>query len=525
MRFPHFRHAGLALASALLALPAYAQPVLVQDIRLGSLTSVPRGFQVLDGELFFTAQRSDVGNEPFHYNGQYTALATDVITAPEEGSNPQGAYVPHQGAAYFVAAVENAVNGEPGLWRFDGVTTTLVWRGSTPSFPTSLGDNLYFVARHPTAGGTARVWRWDGHDNYLVTDIPQGARDPQNLTVLNGALYFTFDADGSGAKLWRYAPGQTAAPVSGVAFTPASVESRCGVPGFDFVHAYRGALYFTAPDYRLYRFDGTSATAISGGRPKWMGGFGGAVFYTTGTQVTICGGHPQHTLWGYDGAPRKVATLMNFGPDATDMGTGLTEATPLTPFHGSLYYRSATDLWRLRGSSFERVSNANLRGNDAPGRTIGVYQGRLFFGFPLTENFNEELFAYDGNGPVYQTVAALGVPAMGAAILAEEEAALAAGAPLAGTVANEGVETAEAAALSVGPNPARHAARVHLNAAGAARVEVFDLLGRRMATLHDGPVSGTLALPLNVSGFSSGVYVVRASSGAAVQTARLVVQR
>ncbi|MCA0267608.1 MAG: T9SS type A sorting domain-containing protein [Bacteroidetes bacterium] len=96
-------------------------------------------------------------------------------------------------------------------------------------------------------------------------------------------------------------------------------------------------------------------------------------------------------------------------------------------------------------------------------------------------------------------------------------------------VANAEAETMPEAAdgLSVWPNPARDAATIRARTVPGetVRVEVFDLLGRRVATLHDGPASGALALPLDVSGLMPGVYVVRMMGGASAQTTRLVVQR
>lgn len=66
--------------------------------------------------------------------------------------------------------------------------------------------------------------------------------------------------------------------------------------------------------------------------------------------------------------------------------------------------------------------------------------------------------------------------------------------------------------------------RVHvaLRAAEAVRVEVFDVLGRRVATLHDGPADAlSLELPASLA---SGVYVVRARTNAAQATAPAVVR-
>ncbi len=78
------------------------------------------------------------------------------------------------------------------------------------------------------------------------------------------------------------------------------------------------------------------------------------------------------------------------------------------------------------------------------------------------------------------------------------------------------------------PNPARGAARVllTLGAAGAVRVEAFDALGRRVALLHDGPLSaGTHALALDAAALPAGAYVVRASGAGRTAAQRLSVAR
>lgn len=55
-------------------------------------------------------------------------------------------------------------------------------------------------------------------------------------------------------------------------------------------------------------------------------------------------------------------------------------------------------------------------------------------------------------------------------------------------------------------------------------MEVYDLLGRRVALLHDGIATGALTLSLDASTLAPGTYVVRRASGASVETARFVVQ-
>ncbi|MEM1118282.1 MAG: T9SS type A sorting domain-containing protein [Bacteroidota bacterium] len=67
--------------------------------------------------------------------------------------------------------------------------------------------------------------------------------------------------------------------------------------------------------------------------------------------------------------------------------------------------------------------------------------------------------------------------------------------------------------VSVSPNPARRAATVtvDLEVPDTLTIEVVDLLGRRLLTLHDGPIAaGPTAFALSLRGFAVGVYVVRA---------------
>ena len=89
-----------------------------------------------------------------------------------------------------------------------------------------------------------------------------------------------------------------------------------------------------------------------------------------------------------------------------------------------------------------------------------------------------------------------------------------------------GAPEASATRLAVFPNPSAGAAQLRLTvaAAGPVRVEVFDVLGRRAALLHDGPV-GADGLDLRADGLPAGAYVVRARGADFVATERLTVTR
>lgn len=97
------------------------------------------------------------------------------------------------------------------------------------------------------------------------------------------------------------------------------------------------------------------------------------------------------------------------------------------------------------------------------------------------------------------------------------------------TVANETTVPLAAFALDApAPNPAlsRSAFRLHLDRPQPVRIDVFDILGRRVNTLHEGTLpAGVHPFALDVRSLPAGLYVVRARGVEAQATRRLVVQK
>jgi hypothetical protein len=97
------------------------------------------------------------------------------------------------------------------------------------------------------------------------------------------------------------------------------------------------------------------------------------------------------------------------------------------------------------------------------------------------------------------------------------------------TESESGALPAAALALSAAyPNPARGVATVTLalEAAGRVGVAVFDILGRRVARLHDGPLAaGSHPVEIDGTALPAGLYVVRAVSASGTATRRVTVVR
>jgi hypothetical protein len=96
-------------------------------------------------------------------------------------------------------------------------------------------------------------------------------------------------------------------------------------------------------------------------------------------------------------------------------------------------------------------------------------------------------------------------------------------------VASESVpEAAIPFDLTLHPNPLRDEGTLTLRLGRPERVVIvaFDVLGRRVATVHDGALpAGEHALPFDASRLPPGVYVVRSASASASSTTRVTVAR
>ncbi len=88
-------------------------------------------------------------------------------------------------------------------------------------------------------------------------------------------------------------------------------------------------------------------------------------------------------------------------------------------------------------------------------------------------------------------------------------------------VAGESGPEALAALGAPTPNPFSAETRIAVGAtAGSVRAVLFDVLGRQVAVVHDGPLSGDLVVP--GAGLVPGLYVLRVTTAAGERSARIV---
>ncbi|MFP2930134.1 ELWxxDGT repeat protein [Pyxidicoccus sp. 3LG] len=216
-------------------------------------------FGVVDGKVLFAAGDGDSGWGLWGSDGTEagTVLLHRFVTRTETDI-PREQLLALVGSRLFFTAND----GERGreLWMSDGTEAgTVLLRdilpGAESSIPldlTELGGVLYFTADDGVGG--RYLWKSDGTEAGTVP-VSDGSRivglNPELLTLLNGALYFTTYA-GSGQSLWK-SDGTAAGTDRVVGFGGGSVY---------MMTAGGGSLYFARNEGEresLWKSDGTEA--------------------------------------------------------------------------------------------------------------------------------------------------------------------------------------------------------------------------------------------------------------------------
>ena len=529
----------------------------------------PRSLSPLLGVLVLTA--------PSFAQGPAVRL-TD-LTGPEEAWIPR--HLTYLDGRLYLAADGGDEKGVE-LWAVDLTTGAVDLAADvnpdTSSFPaelTPVGGALYFTAE---GAGTGReLWRYDPATGAatLAADIrPGGSSTPQHLTEADGRLFFSADrGDGLGRELWAYDPAtETAALVADL--TP-FLRTMTPPPGS--VHTdsrpealvmYDETLHFCtrAPGNTgggsmervdLWRYDLEADTVA---HLQWLptGRFGGceqpldfadALYLVVRAETGTVASTRTLARFKQPGEPVELLAPLTRVPHA-NLGPS---SEPVVPYDGRLYARAyAFDLTPTspRLVAFDPVSDSLFTVRDTPSAEppssiaplygdMAVYGGALFTTFIGAEG--DELWRYDATGAFTlaadvnpdggSTPSELTPTPFGLAFMADgadgagREVWLHTSDPVAAEP--PGAEAPGLALSAPVPNPARRRATLTLSLDQPQRVRVaaYDVTGREVLRLHDGPALSGLRLTVPVGALPAGVYVVRAEAGRSVATRRLVVGR
>jgi trimeric autotransporter adhesin len=411
---------------------------LVKDIN-ATASSDPKYLTNLGGSVFFQAlDGPDDGTT--HGDEFWRSDGTEAGTQLVKDINPTGNSVPRGFTSFGGNLIFAANDGATGqeLWRSNGTDpgTYLVndinsAGGSNPNGFAAAGGSLFFQAYDGMDNGTTQhgseLWKTDGTHPYtvLVKDInASGNSFPQDLTNVNGTLFFRADDGTNGAELWMSDgnPGGTTmidddAPADG------GINPGANASNPTYLTSVGGTLFFAADDgtngRELWRSDGTAAgtymvkniNTAGDGAPGNLTNVGGTLFFRA-TDGPDNGTTHGYELWKSTGTGPGTELVKDI--DASGDSTPISLANS-----GGRLFFSADDgatgreLWRSDGTGpgTQLVKDIDT-GDDSPmnGVPDGSYPSRLtdvngtLFLAANDGATGQELWRSDGTGPGTQLV-------------------------------------------------------------------------------------------------------------------------
>ena len=394
--------------------------VLVKDLAYYNVTEIGQALNV-NGTLFFlTLPLMDSGQTELLWKSDGTEAGTVII----DGVYPETVTAPSDltdvnGTLFFTA--DNQVYGRE-LWKTDGTDagTVLVKdialgsdggegegggsseapRSSAPQNLTNVNGTLFFTADDNIHG--YEIWKSDGTEagTVMVKDIVSGSSgsNPYQLTDVNGTLFFTANDGVHGFELWM-SDGTEAGTVMVKDIVPGS-----GDTSMSSLTDVNGTLFFTANDgvhgTELWMSDGTEAgTAMvkditAGSSSTSLHSFtnvNGTLFF-----IANDGTHG-YELWKSDGTEAGTVMVEDINPDA-----GSINDTDVVVVGDTLFFVAndgihGRELWKSDGTETGTVmvKDANPgSGGGAYGNLTDVNGTLYFAAYDGTHGY--ELWKSDG---------------------------------------------------------------------------------------------------------------------------------
>lgn len=307
-------------------------------------------------QLYFSANRSDVGDELFKTDGTVsgTLLVQNIDPRYEEhpytpfdpfDSSPSNLTV-FQGQLYFAASF-----GQRELWKSDGTDegTRVAVDVSGVRFDSGLQalilhkEQFYFSAR---IGNVVKLFRSNGKPSG-TTAISAGFQSITQSQVANGTLYFVGKNLANGEELWKV-------PTSGPPVLVKDINPSGSSSPSQLTNA-NGKLYFTANDgthgVELWQSDGTAAGTIQvrdtkpgplSSNPQIMSNLNGTLFFAADDDGTT-----GRELWQTNGAVSGARLVQDLNP-----GSASSNPAQMIVSGGQLLFTATKssigrELWRL----------------------------------------------------------------------------------------------------------------------------------------------------------------------------------
>lgn len=493
---------------------AYGQDVRVTDVNAGPDGSYPQYLTALDGKLYFWADDTREGGQEYELyvydpSSGIGQQAAEIVEG-ESGIPTAVELIPLGGKLYFL---QGGTNSNEEIWSFDpasGVVATEVPKIENSGLRvfdlTVLEEELFFI--HAFVRPELKVYDPVTRRTNEIATVNtmtigvccgEGPRGASLLGAVGRRLYFRAEFPPSGppsdrrTDLWFYEPATDSA-AQAATYSPGLAGDLIGLNGD--VYFMNGGSHGDSNNWELWTYDpatGASALAaemvpgIETSLPRHFATLGGRLYYIAGD------GDGERDLWEYDAASGAATSILSLRP--ASMANNHYYHRP-EPMDGRLYFSrhegdpATTNLWVYEpatGTS-SLVTEATYNGSD-----YAALDGKLYFAGTDSAH-GAELWVYDPSSQV------------------EVEPDV----------------TPFAFSLSSHPNPMHDAAVVSLTlpASASTRVEAFDLQGRLVAVLHQGPLAaGTHALRFEMPDLPPGLYFIRVATPTGMQSRAVTVMR
>ncbi len=419
--------------------------VQVKDIRLGSASSNPNQFTNVNGTVYFVANNGTHGSEIWRTDSSQGAVRVTDINSGDGHSMPKN-LVNLAGSLIFVATDDV---GETSLYKKTGSSAPTVLMGglSNANNLTEANGFVYFTIDSDTVGN--ELWRTNGTiaGTALFDDIRSGAdygdipysSTPENLVNVNGVLYFSASND-IDVNLFRVtATGSQAELVEVYPPDPETNDWISSDP--DALTNVNGALFFSATNGESPRelwqvpsspnatstaskvsFKSHLTGAVSDKSPMHLANVNGKLYFqTTATPVPADSSVPSVPApfdlhWLSDGTSGGTVPMTAF--DVLDSGFSSSNDFEFIVANNSLYVpysdgKSGTELWRMNVDSIpfgvaksktldgfsEQILNPTDFGILDP--MSGVHSVRLV---TLPDAIDGQVRLYDDGGAAFEIV-------------------------------------------------------------------------------------------------------------------------
>lgn len=340
-----------------------AGTVLVKDILPGTLTGLQPSLTNVDGTLFFWANDGIHGAELWKTDGTEagTVMIKDMVPGPGAGGVPftPSSRIVASGSLLFFA-FNDGVHGLE-LWRSDGTEAgTFMVKDIFDSQPyigdvgvlTDADGTLYFRGRSLTGND---LWKSDGTEagTILVKDLPPLGFIIENMTYVDGHIYFIVNEPIAGSELW-VSDGTEGGTNLVKDIVPGT--SSGFFANLNQMVGYNGRVFFRVNDgingWELWTSDGTETgtylvkdinPGAASADPQNFVVFNGVLYFSAN------GGQGME-LWRSDGTPEGTNLVK-------DIASGTTSSSPssLTAGVDALFFRALTnesgaELWKSDGT-------------------------------------------------------------------------------------------------------------------------------------------------------------------------------